>query len=87
MIVTAAIRTESGLIVHLPRPARHEDIRRSLDESGDHGVLEWGFLGWSKLANKLIFLDRQRAARWAIQAGQVKAENVKCNTLLSEDLW
>ena len=77
------------LVISMARPARHCDLRDILRMSGaDRGWIahlinhHTGFVD-----ERGRFLDRERAARYAVYCGQVKAEDIRANTLLSEDLW
>lgn len=76
--LAAAVQLSNGLIVSLPKPARHNDIMYKLDKSLRIGAVQ-GFL----LSNG-CFADRITAAKIFIDNGGV----LKHPPLLySEDLW
>lgn len=77
-----AVRTDAGVIYHLPRPHRHADvIAQMVRESNDPSDGEFGFL-----LDDGRFVDRDEAARIAL-ANEQCAKLSAPPYLYSEDLW
>ena len=83
MIIAAALRLPTGLIITAPPPARHGDlIRAGADAGMTHDTLcnvTQGFL-----TDFATFVGRQGAHRAAFKAGQIDTQE---GELYSEDLW
>jgi hypothetical protein len=83
-VVAAAIRmNENGLVLSLPRPARHHNVTMAavslgLEIVGEH---EQGFL-----TSEGRFVRRAPARVLAKKAGQLTGEPIS-NTFTSEELW
>ena len=81
-IATAAVKLSGGLIVSLPRPARHHDILNALARVNVI-CLEQGFL-----TNEGNFVTRSEGWRIAQDAGQIKYEcGGPYGELYSDNLW
>jgi ABC-type sugar transport system substrate-binding protein len=82
VIVSAAVRLKNGLILSLPRPARHHDIIQQAAEAGITDVLtDQGFL-----TSDGEYVGRKKAKEIATEAGQ-KFLIHWGHQLFSEDLW
>ena len=83
-IVGVAIKLECGVIMSLPKPARHHDIIREVGQTfegkGKSIVGTQGFM----LADGR-FVNRKQAVFFAVDAGQIEAP--ERSELYSEDLW
>lgn len=84
MIVSAAVKTGNGLILSLPRPARHHDIISHAGKLGlDEVITDQGFL-----TSDGEYVDRKLAKYLAIKSKQkLIIRNYVCEQLFSEDLW
>jgi hypothetical protein len=83
-IVAAAIcMNKNGLVVSLPRPARHHNVHMAAVELGMEivGEHEQGFL-----TSEGRFVRRAPARRIAQAAGQLKGDPIS-NAFTSEELW
>lgn len=77
-----AVRTARGLVLTMPRPARHPALLAEIDAAmpgGDALLAEQGFI-----TNAGEFVSREEAAAIAYANGQIKAPK---RDLFSEDLW
>lgn len=85
MIVAAALK-RGELVYSIPRPARHGDIMRLVDEN--HGESHRPFLPDEQgfLTSEGKFVSRRRAAAIAIDEGQI-TDTQWGDELYSEDLW
>lgn len=95
VIVAAAIRTSDFIVVSLPPPARHLDIRESM---GDFALkIEWArqnkkvytipdFGEEGFLTSMSRFVTRTEAGKIALESGQIN-ELEFYPTLYTEDLW
>lgn len=86
VIVSAAVKTDDGVIHSMPPPNRHHNIVHALHEAnGGRKIIiargEQGFLKWDG-----TFLDRIEAGKLAIECGQI-AKLSHPPRLYSEDLW
>jgi len=84
-IVAAAVMSESGLILTLPKPARHHTIINTAHELGYPKSCQryQGFL-----TSTGRFVSRQDAAILVLNNGQLEKEDLKLsNMLFTEDLW
>lgn len=85
-IECAALRTEEGIVVSLPRPARHHNVIHHMTKDGYTpeaiARCEQGFT-----TDTLPFLRRKPALRIAQRAGQIIRETAPYHGLFSEDLW
>lgn len=88
MVVCAAIRLDTGLVLSAPRPARHHHLgaawcfssgRSPEDNRPRH---ESGFL-----LDDGTFVDRREAAETALAAGQIAEFRNGNPFLFSEDIW
>ena len=75
--VAALWRAEPPVIVSMPAPARHDDLRMAFMYSGQD--LKMGFLTSSG-----CFVNRKEAAQIALEAGQINHET---DSLISQELW
>lgn len=83
MIVSAALRLEMGVIVSLPKPARHHTI---LHAFGRYLTREEHVQGF--LTAQGHFMNRKDAYQWAYVCGQLgEGLPVPDKELFSEDLW
>lgn len=90
MIVAAAISFH-GMVCHLPRPARHHDILRSL-KANFTGRTDIGYLNECQgfLSEGGDFLTRVEAYKHAVAVGQAltrRPVGYDGDELFSEDLW
>lgn len=84
-IVQAAIRTEDGQVVTLPRPARHQDIVSHMMANGFAlEQIEKGEKGFT--TDTMPFVRRQPARRIAEKAGQM-IQSLHPSQLFTDDLW
>ena len=83
MIVAAAIRLNNGLVLTLPKPARHIDIAIAIRVHCGGLSEEHGFL-----SDTGHFMSRKVAMDYAQRCGQklLKAPNERLG-LFTEDLW
>lgn len=84
-IVAVAIRFPEGGVLTMDRPARHVDLLREADKVclEDASLrAEQGFL-----TSRGQYVDRQEAARIALEAGQIERLRFNKHELFSEDLW
>lgn len=83
MIVASAIRG-NGLVLTLPKPARHHDIIRAAIFAGVETLkgAEQGFL-----TSDGEFLTRKSALVHALACDQVRGGKTIGSVLTSEDLW
>jgi hypothetical protein len=85
-ITAAAIRLPAGKIVSVPPPGSHQDALRAAREAGTfyaeiHGS-EQGFI-----TSAGRFVDRRKAARIAVAAGQRQRATGPQDLLFSDDVW
>jgi len=83
-IAAAAIRTPDGVVHSLPPPARHHTIIGVLAQRPGHRPADVHDQGFVDDAGE--FVDRETAARVAVEAGQIERPNWG-SQLYSEDLW
>lgn len=82
MIVAAALR-KYGVIISMPRPARHHNLFYAMSKLGcEVPDAEQGFL----TANGQ-FVNRRIAMQFATENGQVREGQQHKPELFSEDLW
>jgi aryl-alcohol dehydrogenase-like predicted oxidoreductase len=84
LIVSAAVNAY-GAIWSLPRPARHHDVLRAIDEAGLSAIAP-GPDAQGFLTSDGRFVDRKAAVRIALDAEQIKEPQWPPD-LYSEDLW
>jgi hypothetical protein len=82
-IVAAAIMSETGLILTLPKPARHHTIINMAHELNYPKTCQryQGFI-----TDTGRFVHRDEAAKLAVSNGQLKCVMIP-DILFSEDLW
>ncbi|NOU07404.1 MAG: hypothetical protein HOO99_14615 [Hyphomicrobiaceae bacterium] len=81
-IVSAAVRI-NGLVISMPRPARHHTILQALDEAtGVGNVADQGFL-----TDRGKYMTRVEAMQEAIRCDQQFRDPVRGAELFSENLW
>ncbi len=83
-IVAAAVHAY-GATWSLPRPARHHNVLRAIDEAGLDAIAP-GPSAQGFLTSEGRFVDRQTAVQLAIKAGQIEKPKWPPD-LFSEDLW
>ena len=81
-IVAAALKID-GLVVTLPPPARHADLIHPYFKLTGRQVGP-GHQGF--ITSEGLFVDREKAARIAVLAGQIERPTYGAE-LYSEDLW
>jgi hypothetical protein len=85
-IECAALLTEDGQVVSLPRPARHHDVIQHMTRQGftPEAIArsEQGFT-----TDTLRFVRRKPALRIAWKADQLIKETAPAHGLFSEDVW
>ena len=86
-IVNAALLTDDGQVISLPRPARHHDVIAHMTKRGftleQIARSEQGFT-----TDTLPFVRRQPAMRIARDNGQLlRKDTFHLKQLFSEDLW
>lgn len=90
-IVAAAFRTPEGMVLSLPRPARHYHILTWIREQITDGKLvgkDWYHIEQGFLDSGGRFRTREESMQIAIDAGQViKGSTYQHNQLFSEDVW
>lgn len=85
--IVAAAMQRDGLVISLPRPARHSDVLERAFRLGVFGPMrparedEYGFL-----TNEGLFVNREAAAGIAISAGQVQGQR-SIVRLTTKDVW
>lgn len=83
-IEAVAIKLECGVVMSLPRPARHHDIIREVGQTfegkGKPIVGTQGFV-----LSDGAFVNRKQAVAVALRSGQL--ESTESSELFSEDLW
>lgn len=86
MRIVAAAIVQNGLTFSVPRPGRHGDVIRRMDELGfdtlDVMPSDQGFL-----TSEGLFVERHEAARIATEAGQFEQGSRANPQLYTEDLW
>lgn len=85
MNIAAAAIWHEGMTYSMPRPARHNDIARKLEELKLDKVAFHGEQGF--ITSTGIFVRRGPAMRIATEAGQLKSEPFNTHRLHSEDIW
>lgn len=85
MKILAAAVNAYGMIFSMPRPARHHHILRAMDEAGLDAIAP-GPEAQGFLTSEGEFVDRYKAGRIAIDAGQIDGLSWPPD-LFSEDLW
>lgn len=87
-IVSAALCLRNGLILTLPKPARHCDIIRLGISAGLYPPLPGGRDGDGFLTNEGHYVTRAEAEQIAIISGQIEShQSMIGSRLTSEDLW
>ena len=85
-ITAAAIRLPAGKIVSVPAPGSHLDALRAAREAGTfHAELHGSEQGFITSAGR--FVDRRRAAKIAVAAGQRQRATGPRDLLFSDDVW
>jgi len=83
-VTNAAIRVQ-GLIISMPRPARHPEIIKRLNTNlNDKITVKPSEQGFVDLEGN--FLSRHDASELALEAGQIPYRN-RSNELFTEDLF
>jgi hypothetical protein len=83
MIKRAAIKGRDGKVWSVPPPGRHHDVIRLMADNGCPTPIS-GVQGFLDIYGE--FVGRRRAARMALNSGQVNKLRWPPN-LYSEDLW
>lgn len=84
-IVAAAALVGEGLILSLPRPARHHDINGAAYRAGIPGPIPPECQGF--LTSDGRWLNRVDALAMANAAGQIVFKHPVLRELYSEDMW
>ena len=83
-IETSAVKKPDGVVIDLPRPARHHNvIAKICEEPGVKYVGSDSVQGF--ITSEGRFVDRQEAFAIAANAGQIIIQSN--HILFSEDLW
>jgi hypothetical protein len=85
-IVAAAIRLPAGKIVSVPAPGSHQDAIQAARDAGTfHAEIHGSEQGFMTSAGR--FVDRRKAARIAVVAGQRRRATGPNDLLFSDDVW
>lgn len=85
-IASAALRTPTGLVVTLPKPARHHQLMDAMWRAGIPAEIRLGS-DQGFITSDHRFVDRKEAFAIAKAAGQLIGNPVVPGILFTEDLW
>lgn len=86
-VVSAAVRLCNGLIISLPRPARHHNIVHALHNVGVVQGVYHDLDGQGFVLSDGSFATREEARQVAKDAGQLLKSAIRSADLFSEDVW